>query len=192
MCCKNVVNMQEVKVKIKDKFLGDVFRMQKGDLRAGDRIFHEFSPHFFRFFLLRTMNREAAEDLTQQVFIKIIQKISSFDKNKGLFSSWAWQIARNSLKDYYKKKKSLSLNDFFEGQIPNLIENNDNVINKIKLAEVLREVRKLSGEEQEVFSLHYLSDLPYRKMSRILGKSENALRVMIYRINRKIRKVFNN
>lgn len=174
-----------------DKFNKTAEQLKQGDRQAGEAIFDNFSAPIYRFFLVRTSSRETAEDLTQDVFLKLVGKIDTFDENLGSFSGWLWQIAKNTVKDYYRKKKALPLseialrekekNDFLDGK-------NDRRYD-IKMAEIMDLIKDLSEEEQEIFSLHYLSDLPYKQISKTTGKSQSSLRVLVHRLNKKIAKL---
>jgi RNA polymerase sigma-70 factor (ECF subfamily) len=176
-----------------DRFNKLAHRLKDGDRQAGEEIFDYFSRQIYRFFVVKTSNRETAEDLTQEVFLKAIDKIETFNENLGSFSGWFWQIAKNTVKDYYRKKKTVFLSDFVLKNKENsdfLTGKNDGQSEQ-RMAEILDLVKDLSEEEQEVFSLHYLSDLSYREISNTLGKSESSLRVLVHRVNKKIRKIFN-
>ncbi|MFH0852201.1 MAG: RNA polymerase sigma factor [bacterium] len=174
-----------------DKFNKLARELKNGDRRAGEQIFGSFSAPIFRFFLVKTSSRETAEDLTQEVFLKLIDKIDTFDENLGSFSGWFWQIAKNTVKDYYRKKKSFPLSDMaLQAKEKNdYAEQKNDLRNEIKMTEILELIKELNEDEQEVFSLHYLSDLAYRDISRALGRSESSLRVLVHRINKKIRKL---
>jgi RNA polymerase sigma-70 factor (ECF subfamily) len=176
-----------------DRFNKLAHRLKDGDRQAGEEIFDYFSRQIYRFFVVKTSNRETAEDLTQEVFLKAIDKIETFNENLGSFSGWLWQIAKNTVKDYYRKKKTVFLSDFVLKNKENsdfLAGKNDGQSEQ-RMAEILDLVKDLNEEEQEVFSLHYLSDLSYREISNTLGKSESSLRVLVHRVNKKIRKIFN-
>ena len=165
-------------------------RLKKGDAKAGEELFDYFSVLIFRFFVARTSNREIAEDLTQDVFLKVVSKIGSFNEEVGNFSSWIWQIAKNSLIDYFRSKKEIPLPDDLENffgayRIEEEIEDN------IRKKEIFEIVKKLNEDEQEVFSLYFLSDLSYREISKITEKSESSLRVLVHRMLQKIKKVIN-
>lgn len=167
-------------------------KLKNGEKAAGNEIYNYFSPKFFRFFLTRTLHRESAEDLTQETFLKIVDNINSFDTNKGNFSSWAWQIAKNNAKDYYRKKGKgeISVAEFI-GKYDISETGGISINDKIDAEKIINSVKGLSEDEQEIFSLHYLSDMPYKEISAITGKEEGNLRVLIHRINEKIRKINN-
>jgi RNA polymerase sigma-70 factor (ECF subfamily) len=177
-----------------DRFNRLAHRLKEGDRRAGEEIFNSFSRQIFRFFMVKTGSRETAEDLTQEVFLKLIDKIKTFNENLGSFSGWFWQIAKNSAKDYYRKKKPVAMTDIL---LQNK-ENSDFLAGKndpkaaLEVEEIMDLLKDFDEEEQEIFSLHYLSDMPYRQIAKITGRSESSLRVLVHRVNKKIRKLFNN
>lgn len=163
-------------------------KLKNGEKNAGNEIFNYFSPKFFRFFLTRTLHKEAAEDLTQETFLKIVDHIDLFDEKKGNFSSWIWQIAKNNVKDYYRKKGKgeISVAEFL-GKY-DISENKSLSINdKLDAEKIINSIKVLNEYEQEIFSLHYLSDLSYKEISKIVNKPEGSLRVIIHRINEKIK-----
>lgn len=174
-----------------DKFNKVAFRLKQGDRKAGEAIFDHFSPQIYRFFLVRTLNRETAQDLTQEVFLKVVDKISTFDQGLGSFSGWIWQIAKNSAKDYYRKKKPLAVTDILlqNKEREDFLEGKNNPLNGQMVVEIMDLIKGFGEEEQEIFSLHYLSDLSYREISQRLGKSESSLRVLVHRLNKKIKKI---
>ncbi len=165
-------------------------KMKKGDKIAAEEIFNKLSPQIFRFFLSRLGNREIAEDLTQDIFFKIIKKIGTFDKKSGNFNTWFWQIARNSLIDYYREKKSVPLSDFLEER-KDIPDETNNLKAKVEAEEILSAVKSFTPEDQEIFTLRYVSDLSYKDIGRVVGKTEGSLRVIIHRLNNKLRKIIN-
>lgn len=163
-------------------------RLKRGDVGAGDEVFTYFSPLLYRFFLTRITHQAIAEDLTQDVFIKVISKIDTYDEEKGNFPGWVWQIARNTLIDHYRDKKEITFADAGEGveYIASAVEDVDQ---RMRVQNVMAVVRQLSEDEQELFALHYVSDVSYKEMSGILGRSESALRVAVHRLTNKVKDI---
>lgn len=164
-------------------------KLKKGNKSAGKEIFDYFNPKIFRFFLARTSHRETAEDLSQEVFLKIVSKIETFNEESGNFLGWVWQIARNTLIDYYREKKPLPLLSpelmIEETHYPDFAE-------REKVNEIIQLVKSFSEEEQEIFSLRYLSDISYKELAQMTNKSEAGLRVIVHRLNQKIKNIINN
>lgn len=171
-----------------EQFTSMAAGLKRGDVGAGNEVFTYFSPLLYRFFLTRVANQTVAEDLTQDVFFKIISKIDTYDEEKGNFPGWIWQIARNTLIDHYRDKKDIPFADAGEG-IEDVASAVDDVDQRMRVQEIMTAVRQLSEEEQELFSLRYVSDVSYKDMSSMLGRSESALRVAIHRLNAKVKDI---
>jgi len=89
-------------------------------------IWNDFRAELFGFIKARINNSETAEDILQDVFIKIHLNAKSLNENDKL-TSWAYQITRNTIIDYYRKKKIISYPEDFERNFPEELysENND-------------------------------------------------------------------
>ncbi|MBI5732752.1 RNA polymerase sigma factor [Candidatus Jorgensenbacteria bacterium] len=167
-------------------------RMRKGDERAARVIYDTLVQKVFGFCMNRVRERRTAEDITQEIFLKLVNKIDVFDEKRGSFLSWFWQLARNTVIDYIRSMKnaSYSFSDLPEGNIPEEIaeEQDESFLDIKEELRIVREfVSSLGSEEQEIFELKFVSDLPYRDISTITGKNEGALRVTVNRLRSKIK-----
>src|SRR5690348_15837708 len=91
--------------KDKDRLTALAVRMRKGDRRATAALYDELGSKAYGFFFSRTGKKEIEEDLTQDIFVRLVEKIGAFDESRGRFVVWFWQMARNMLIDYYRTKK---------------------------------------------------------------------------------------
>lgn len=173
-----------------DKFNDLAELMKKGDKRAAGEIYDYFSPLIYRFVLTRVSNKHLAEDLSQDVFVKVVSRIDTFNKDLGNFSGWIWQITRNTLIDYYRDKKEVSFSDIED--VENEFGVEDNIYKRIEMRQVKDVIKGFGDEERELFALYYLSDLSYRDISKIMNKSEGALRVATHRLLKKIKEKMTN
>ena len=161
-------------------------RLQKNDRRAAERLFDYFAPRFFSFFCARSGDRHAAEDLVQDVFMKVLAKIGDYNPDRGDFSPWIWQIARNTLIDFFREKgRAPKVALGAEEQLETAAAESD-PDRELQAKQIFRLVETFPEDEQEIFYLRFVADLPYGEISAVTGKSPGALRVMIHRINRKI------
>lgn len=180
------MNIKEEKEKIpKDRFNRLAERMKEGDRQAAGEIYDYFSPLIYRFVLARIANRHLAEDLMQDIFVKVVSKIDTFNQEMGSFSGWIWQITRNTLIDYYREKKEKSFSDFED--VENAFSTPDNIYKKMEISRIMTLVKDFNEEDRELFSLYYLSDLSYKDISKITKRSEGALRVAAHRLLKKIK-----
>lgn len=165
--------------------------MQQGDARSAGRIFDYFSPLFFGYFAKRVMSREVAEDLTQEVFLRIVKNIQTFDEGSGDFSSWIWQIAKNRLIDHYREKKCVTFCELETLKETKAADDGGERLHRKILAEnVCRLVKSFRPEEQTIFSLRFISDLSYKEIAELTGKSEESLRISVFRIRNKLKNDF--
>ena len=137
-------------------------------------------------YIKRLINsREDAEDVTQEVFIKVYKNLYGFDIKKK-FSPWIYRIAHNEAVNYIKKKSyfkilSIDQNEFLKNtmtQTEDLIEKIIKNENSRKLRELLD---KLSFKYKEVLVLKYYEEKSYEEISDIIRKPVNTVGTMINR-----------
>lgn len=173
-----------------DKLHHLALEMQKGNSLAAEKIYKELSGKVFGFCVTRTGHRATAEDLTQDIFLKLVNRIDSFDPEKGTFSVWFWQLVRNTVIDSFRKHKETVFSDYTneddEFDVPQENRQDTQLDTKAEYERVKEFLLTLSGEEQELFQLRFVSELSYKEIATMTDKSEGALRVAISRLKEKI------
>lgn len=166
-------------------------RMKKGDRKAAAKLYDELAPKAYGFFFTRTGHRQTAEDLSQEIFMKLVEKIEIFDETRGRFVVWFWQIARNMLVDHYRGKKETPFSSFEETEVEAMaVMAAPDMDHRLRYRKVQAFLATLTDDERELFELRYVAEMPYRDMSELLGRSEGALRVAALRIKEKIKRHF--
>lgn len=168
-----------------------VAKMKKGSRTAASELYDDLAPKLYGFVFSRTGSREVAEDLSQEIFIKLLEHIDSFDPKKGRFTVWFWRLARNALVDQYRKKSATPFSHFEEDEVAAMsvgeIPDTDSVLVYRKLRSV---IGTFSVEEQELFELRFAAEMSYKDIAHVLGKPEGTLRVAALRLREKIHKEF--
>lgn len=166
-------------------------RMKKGDRRAAHELYDELVSKVYGFLFTRTSNKEVAEDLSQDAFLKLVEKIESYDPKKGKFVVWFWQMVRNMLIDYYREKKAIPFSAFEDETVAMMaVTEMPDLDDRLQHAKVKAFLVTLSEEERELFELRYIADLSYREISALISKPEGTLRVSTLRIKAKIKDHF--
>ncbi len=163
--------------------------MKNGNQKAAATVYLKLVEKVFGFCISRVGSKTVAEDLTQDIFLKLVNRIGMYDAKKGDFVVWFWQMARNTVIDYYRREKTLSFSDLEnESEIENIAHGNPGVEfdRKLEREEIEKLLRSLDEEEQELFRLRFVVELSYKEISEILDKSEGALRVAVNRLKKKM------
>ena len=163
-----------------------VKQVQAGNAEAFGVLYDRYLDKIYRFIYYKTFNKETAEDLTSEVFHKALLKISSFDIDKGSFSTWLYQIARNRVIDYYRTAKSVvPLEDVFDiGVDERTPETLDAVA---KLGEVTEYLKTLSAKQREIITLRVWEEKSYREIAELIGGSEDSVKMAYSRSIKELR-----
>ncbi len=148
----------------------------RGDQKAFAQLYEEHFDRIYRYVVLRIGDKIEAEDMTQQVFLKALQSISSF-KWKGVpFAAWLYRIAHNQVVDYLRKKRvavpldeSLASSD----SNPQLMAEHSLDVEQLLLA-----TRRLTEAQREVISLRFAGELSIAEVAKIMGKSQGAVKAL--------------
>ena len=163
-----------------------VKQVQAGSAEAFGILYDRYLDKIYRFIYYKTFNKETAEDLTSEVFHKALVKITSFDLDKGSFSTWLYQIARNRVIDYYRTAKSVvPLQDVFDmGVDERTPETLDAVAN---LGEVKEYLQTLSAKQREIITLRVWEEKSYREIALLIGGSEDSVKMAFSRSIKELR-----
>ncbi len=141
-----------------------------------DMDYESYIAPIFRFVYFKVRNYHDAEDLTQTVFLKAWKNLSRY-KEKNQFLSWLYAIARNTVIDYWKKKKEISL-DIETMKI--VIDGRQDLAQAIEqeedLDKIMAAVELLTEDQQEIIILKFIEDFSNREISAITKKNEDAVR----------------
>jgi RNA polymerase sigma-70 factor, ECF subfamily len=158
---------------------GLVRRAQGKDTQAIAQLYEAYFDKIYRYIAMRIRNEMEAEDLTQQVFMKMLQSISSY-KSKGVpFSSWIYRIAHNQVIDFMRQQNKKATVDIEGLQLPSTGDDPQHMIEKeIDAEELKKATRKLTAAQQEVLSLRFAGELSIAQCAGIMGKSEGAIKAL--------------
>ena len=154
-----------------------------------EEIYKEHYLIVYKYLLCLTKNSDIAEELTQETFYKMIKKIDTFKGNSKL-SVWLCEIAKNLWYDYLRKKKIKTVS-YDEINISDSIVNKENIeneyINKEEFNETTKRIENLDDLSKRVLYLRLNSDMSFKEIGDILGKTETWARVTFYRAKQKIK-----
>ena len=157
-----------------------VQRAKQQDQEAFAQLYEEYFDKIYRYVALKIGDKTEAEDMTQQVFLKALQSISSF-KWKGIpFSAWLYRIAHNQVVDYLRKKKKRPATLFDESLASSASDTNPQLMaeRSLDIEQLLSATQRLTEAQREVISLRFTSELSTDEVAKIMGKSQGAVKAL--------------
>lgn len=166
-----------------------IVEAQSGDQHSFAALVDSHYMTVYRFAFKWCRSKEDAEDITQEVFIKLAGKIHLFD-HRSQFTSWLYRMTINCAKDYARKNSrwtSRKVSDPPEnGQVvsPNPGPENNLIARSIHSA-----IDNLPGKLKEAMLLVYAEGKNHKEAAKILGCAETTISWRIFKAKRKLRKV---
>lgn len=166
----------------------------KGDEKSLENLIKKYLKHIYNFIYRNIGNVADAEDITQEVFLKVWKNIRKFDQTKK-FKPWLFQIAKNTLIDFFRKKKEISFSRFENNKGQNILLEtlagpsqllSENIDSRQYLENM---IDKLSPKNRAVFSYKFQDGLTFAKISEYLGESINTVKSRYRRALIKLKKI---
>lgn len=168
-----------------------VDRARTGDQQALADLYDWYMPRVYRYVVARVGNPAEAEDLTEEVFLKMLGAISGFHWREVPFSSWIFRIAHNCIATHYRKSAqrggatSELSEDMLDGQ-PDLATA---VEERITMDEVRRASQMLPEAQREVIALRFAVGLSIADTAKALGKREGNIKALQHKAVAKLQKM---
>ena len=169
-----------------------LLRVRAGDANAWGELYREYAPAIFRFCRRALPAREDAEDATNEVFMKVRQKLGTYDSSRP-FTAWLYKVASNHCWDMLRRRRIRQ--DLETGDVETLpLEHPDPGQLEILQAEhTSKEVRagldKLPDRARMALVLRYFSDMSYDEIAETLGVRRAFVGVLLLRARHQLREI---
>jgi RNA polymerase sigma-70 factor (ECF subfamily) len=155
-----------------------VERAKQRDQEAFAQLYEEYFDRIYRYIVFKIGDEMEAEDMTQQVFLKVLRSISSFRWKGVSFSAWLYRIAHNQVVDYLRRKAKrgvVPLNELIVsgGDDPQRVTEQH-----ADIEQVLAAAKHLTEAQREVVSLRFAGDLSIAEVAKAMGRSEGAIKAL--------------
>lgn len=135
-------------------------------------------------------NRETSEELTEDIFSKVYEKLPGF-KQLSSFSSWLYSITYNHCIDYLREKKKLHYPDWDrENSIPEIIDEIEDLPEEIDFDKLMEIFELIHPEEKALLFMKYREDLSMKQISSALRISEDAAKMRLKRARTRVRYLY--
>ena len=172
-----------------------VRRCLAGDAAAWEEIVRLHNRRIYNFCYRFTNSPDSAEDLAQEVFIKVYRTLASYDVEKGAFTTWLTTLTRNLLVDHFRRSKQDRITDSIDASVSEeddslslsnrLPDRGPSPADRLASQETQKMVRealsRLSPDLREAVILRDLQDMDYKEISQVLRVPEGTVKSRINR-----------
>jgi RNA polymerase sigma-70 factor (ECF subfamily) len=164
-----------------------VERAQNGEAEAFGLIYDRYLDTVFRFIYFRVGNRQLAEDLTSDTFLRALKRIGSFTWQGRDLGAWLVTIARNLVADHFKSGRyrlEVTAGDVLDADREDRGPEGSPeaaVVDHITNVTLLSAVKQLNPEQQECIVLRFLQGFSVAETAQSMGKNEGAIKALQYR-----------
>jgi len=161
-----------------------IIRFLKGDEESLEILIKRYLKPIYSFAFRFVGNSQEAQDLTQEVFVKVWRNLKRFDQNKK-FKTWIFAITKNACLDWRKKKRAIPFSELehvddgksFIENIPDTHLLPNELLERIDVANFLNKaLEKLSTKYRMVLLLRYNDHFTFREIAEILGESIDTIK----------------
>jgi len=165
--------------------------VRRGDPAGATGLFERYSAPLLRFADRMLSNRAEAEEVTQEVFLKMITRVEQYD-GRAAVSSWLFAIAANASRDRLRKtRRAVVVPLEAVAEAPSKAESADSrVQDRQRRQAVRRALDQLSDEQREALVLARYHGMPYADIARTLQITEGAVKTRIFRAMETLKGIF--
>lgn len=150
-----------------------------------EKIYRDYHGKVCGYIRSKINSAQDAEDLTADVFVKVFEKLGTFDESKASLSTWIYTITRNTLTDYFRTRKVFA-------EIPETMETDTSVEDDVCNAEMLETLAKaletLDERERDIIILRFYSGKTLKQITAQMGISYAYGKVLQNKAFEKLRK----
>ena len=160
-----------------------------GDTNAFTVLVDCYKDLVFTLALRMVKNREEAEEVSQDTFIKVYKSLNRF-KGDSKFSTWIYRVAYNTCLDRLKKNKrqeyTVAIDEYTEHQVKTLENALDALEEQEKQLAIKKCLEMLPSEDSFILTLYYFEELSLDEISKITGLKPNNVKVKLFRSRKKL------
>ncbi len=154
-------------------------------------LYNRYSSKIYGKCITMLKNMEVAQDCTQEIFIKVLTNISTFNQ-KSSFSTWLFSITYNHCIDRIRKNKKNIFSDVDVEKVDHLEEVSDAFLLETKVSRLKKVLEDIDDGDKTLLLMKYQDELSIKEISDILGKGESAIKMKLKRAKYKFKEIHDN
>jgi RNA polymerase sigma-70 factor (ECF subfamily) len=151
------------------------------DSKALAQIHDSYYPPLFRYIMLRVSDREVAEDLTSEVFTRLLAALRKGTPPRTTLRGWLYGVASNMVADHQRAAYRVTHTELDDGLVSPGASPPEQLDRSLAREALLEAVQDLTEDQRHVIALRYGSELPIRDVAEAMGKTEGAVKQLLAR-----------
>ena len=156
-------------------------RARAYDGEALGELYDEYAPLIYAYLYRRVQDAQMAEDLTGEVFVRVLQAIQAERFWHTSFRGWLYRIAHNLLVDHYRKQPPTPTLTLDERLVADQDDLDSAVAERLSHQRLRSAISRLTSDQQQVLALRFGEQLTAREVGEVMGKSVSAIEALQHR-----------
>lgn len=153
-----------------------VARAAAGERAAAGKLYECYHERIFRYLYYRVGDVQTVEDLTEEVFLRMMRALPGYRQGEGTFQAWLFQIARHLAIDHARKAKRRPLVALSRTLSSGSRSPEAAAASSLDADILQRALQELNEAQMEVVILRIVAEMPIKEVAEALGRSENAVK----------------
>jgi len=141
----------------------------------------------------RVDNKQTAEDLTSDIFEKVLKSLNDFQWQGITVSAWIFRVARNHIIDYYRKNSKRRTDRSLEDMVNKVVSPSPDVETELESREseieLYKAIKELRPEEQYLIYYKFFEEMSNKRIARLTGLTETNIGTKLHRVRKKLEKL---
>ncbi len=167
-----------------------ILSCQDGNTEAFGLIYDHHIRTIYNFIYYKVLDKDSAEDLTSQTFLKALRNVGSVDPDRPIIS-WLYKIAHNTVVDHYRSRKNTENIDDHWDLGDEKVDIAAELDVSVDMDRIGKYLKQLSSLEREIIFMRVWEELPYQAIAEVLGKTEGNCKMIYSRTIKKLKSMIN-
>ena len=163
------------------------------NLNSNLNIFEKFLPEIEKYYLSLGLDKPTSEDLSQDVFLKMVENYSELQESKKNIRSLMYEVARNIRNDHFRKLYKIPKLQSLES-VENILDDQSRVditvLKNTEVEEVQNKIQQLAPMKQKILELKYKHEFSYEEIAEIMNIELGTVKSQIFRAKEELKNLF--
>ncbi len=158
-----------------------IARANRGEKAAIGQLYNTHIQAIYKYVRYRVDTDSLAEDITSEVFLRMVRELPRYNYTGAPFSAWLYRIASNCITDMFRRQRYDTTEELPEELPGEHVDPLDSVAHAENQAQLRQALQLLPPDYQNVLILRFVNDMSHAEVAAVMEKTEGALRVLQHR-----------